>query len=814
MTSPFSPVLVAQLKNGIQGGTLQLATGRQIYPKFFCCISGTTVGVAKDPVAVLIVDPTEQLVLYPLTADYSHSWSPSSTLVSWDIDWGDGNISSGAWPGTGTESHPSGGYAMPGTYVVTLTVTDMLGATAEDEVEVTIRPPTFAGYAGCGTSGVWYTQTGEVWEERAGVVLHDVPVYDLKVSPYSVVAVSEVYPETNGVLVFAAAGTEGLFYSDDGAMSWTALELPFKDLDVRAVLPSVVSNNEVYALAQADNIVYLLKTTDLGESWQVLPIGYSIQPSTIEDDSTCGEPGGFPHVPSFTYFGTHYGDFAGSLKSRGAGTWSAVEDPVEGAQSCLTTPVALPGLGVYYVSETWLADPGMWVTVLKYWGAGSAHVCELPPEVHDPVTDGFYGWRVFRVSGGVVVAGSVSWVQDSEYHSKSGLFRWQGTNYIGYIPFCPDDETGYYVYCSFGGRILAGPYEGYVTGGPGVTYFWQYAYGEGWSVSTVLDDAPDPDPSPLDYRKEFGLIGVYDDTLYVTGGDGFLCEKPASGPWRKVRFRAQYIYSYGSGLVATGYLTDTDYIQYITKPAGGDWSLPKVVAPTPVPYSTRILQMLTPELGYDQCRVWRTTYLPAISLPDSHTSQLLAQSADGQYIYAVALSEGQGLVVRVDYNLGELVVLTTLTDVYGNAMGVVTSPYNPGELWAYGPSGLYRSDDYGETMTALTPSVSPAFSNPLLVIPDKLFGKTRVYYSGGGSDTHVIETSNNGLSWAQLASIGSFLAESGDTSIFGTLHVVGGEAGVIYASNKAGAWTPMGGLPGTARVSSLQLILDYLGAAE
>ena len=56
------------------------------------------------------------------------------TIVSWAWDFGDGN--------TSTAQHPSHSYAVPGTYTVSLTVTDDLGATGSTSQTVdAVRPP-------------------------------------------------------------------------------------------------------------------------------------------------------------------------------------------------------------------------------------------------------------------------------------------------------------------------------------------------------------------------------------------------------------------------------------------------------------------------------------------------------------------------------------------------------------------------------------------------------------------------------------------------------------------------------------------------
>lgn len=135
-TTPFSAAFEAQLKQKIQGGRLEPIALHVVYPQFFCCISGNTVGVDKDPVAHISAEVREICTETPFCVDISRSWSPTSSIVTYEVDWDDGNVSNGAWPPAGVVCHPFGGYALPGTYEVTVTVTDLLGATGQATVEV------------------------------------------------------------------------------------------------------------------------------------------------------------------------------------------------------------------------------------------------------------------------------------------------------------------------------------------------------------------------------------------------------------------------------------------------------------------------------------------------------------------------------------------------------------------------------------------------------------------------------------------------------------------------------------------------------
>lgn len=137
-TTPFSANLVTALKGYTHSGKLRAVQGPAVTPAFYCCISGNTVGVAKDPVPVFFVDNDVLCPNTPITVDYSLSWSPTDTIVVWDVDWGDGQISNGAWPGAGSVAHPLGGYVNPGKYTIILSLDDTLGAGSVGALQVMV----------------------------------------------------------------------------------------------------------------------------------------------------------------------------------------------------------------------------------------------------------------------------------------------------------------------------------------------------------------------------------------------------------------------------------------------------------------------------------------------------------------------------------------------------------------------------------------------------------------------------------------------------------------------------------------------------
>ena len=139
MATVIDPVLYNALLQSKQGGLSRMTGGHRVYPTNGCCISGNTVGVYKDPIAILEVSDVTVCSYEPLSVDIDKSFSATSTLQTYSVDWGDGNVSNGAWPPAGSISHPAGGYLFPGVYTIILAVTDLLGATGIHAVDVNVE---------------------------------------------------------------------------------------------------------------------------------------------------------------------------------------------------------------------------------------------------------------------------------------------------------------------------------------------------------------------------------------------------------------------------------------------------------------------------------------------------------------------------------------------------------------------------------------------------------------------------------------------------------------------------------------------------
>lgn len=145
-TPPIDAATVAHLKETNQGGYLAMLKQWVDDPQFFCCISGNTVGVDKDPVPVLTIADRVVCIGVAVTVDFSLSWSPTDTLAGtpYTITWGDGSPdTNGNFPNprnpAAETATKAAGYATAGWYTITIEVVDTLGATGITMLQIYAR---------------------------------------------------------------------------------------------------------------------------------------------------------------------------------------------------------------------------------------------------------------------------------------------------------------------------------------------------------------------------------------------------------------------------------------------------------------------------------------------------------------------------------------------------------------------------------------------------------------------------------------------------------------------------------------------------
>jgi hypothetical protein len=100
----------------------------------YCCAidSAYIFGVEKEPVPVVSVTPNPVCLGSSVTADFTGSYAPGSSVTSRAIDWGDSTVVD---PAAVTENHT---YAAAGSYTVTATVREGGGLEQEIEIEVNV----------------------------------------------------------------------------------------------------------------------------------------------------------------------------------------------------------------------------------------------------------------------------------------------------------------------------------------------------------------------------------------------------------------------------------------------------------------------------------------------------------------------------------------------------------------------------------------------------------------------------------------------------------------------------------------------------
>lgn len=704
-TTPFPAELQAALKSTVQSAKLFAFKGLRVVPQWFCCISGNTVGVDKDPIAHLVLDTTRECIGETFTATYSGSWSGTSTIATWEVDWGDGNTSGGAWPGAGSVAHPAGGYLTAGTFTVKLTVVDLLGAEGYAEVQVEVLDclllPLIEAelVAGCGASGAWHTEDGGLSWHSIG--LDGIKVYDLKANWF-------IYGE------LWAATENGVYKTTNMGESWKLLATP-PGVVYKAIAVSKYSQDEVYILGQIGSTVYLSRTDDGGVTWSSIVIaadapGCTLLFSGVNDDFLHGKK--MDHFGDGQYFGvafvdnivgveaatdtvTEYNGDANDTKSVGRWSDALVNMRMTGGDGYFAYIPAHP-LGPWFPIDTTYAPYVDW--------ARDTDGHTLDGQNIDGALVGDYRFTVIGTSGGVY---SVYATQVSLYYSAPRwvLYDVHPTHGWGWWIFANSSRT--FVTVATGGVITrhdATAYRGkYPIDCPHRKFIIDTASGDtGWAYP-VGDSSGNPTSH---------YLYIWDEVTQTWADDTAECP-------------GNIVTTYVDQGTQTLWAATNDSI-YERDPTTLTYSL-KVTFPN-------IKRFIRYFDGADAWYYILTAtalykvgegYSSQVELPTEGFYHLVDTSLDGAYVYAAMLfSSGSPCVIRAEYDL--LNPTTLLAATSGTWAGVHVCTYEGSKVWLFGDFGtgskVLSCTGYGDTQVNVTGStwganevvraIMPSFANP------------------------------------------------------------------------------------------------------
>lgn len=273
-------------KNRITGLELRSRTGSIFYPRSYCddpTIGPVNIYVKKAPVCKLKVTPVTQFTSVAINWDISQSRSATSTIGTFDIsfdDGGAGDLSGQDWstdPKTGTKS-----YSSTGKYVITASVTDLIG-TESEEVQVEVNIVQYVALQRCyvfTTDGGLFilTPSGGPTAANPGLTGNHTNMRAGHVHPaYADLPVAQQH--------LWAATQDGVAYTVDGAANWTpvskaTLGTPANDAgDSPAPATADLDQIDLAFDPQDPDRIYVTRTTispertwvyvsdDYGETW-------------------------------------------------------------------------------------------------------------------------------------------------------------------------------------------------------------------------------------------------------------------------------------------------------------------------------------------------------------------------------------------------------------------------------------------------------------------------------------------------------------------------------------------------------------------
>lgn len=791
-TAPLGPVLESALKQDIQGGTLTMQSGRTVYPRFFCCVSGTTVGVDKEPVARKISSVTRVCAGDAVCIDFSKSWSPSSTIVSWSVDWGDGNVSNGVWPGPGVVCHPLGGYLLPGTYKVVLTVTDLLGATGTDTQEIEVIDcddgPDLELYGSCGSSGVWHSlNAGVSWENVSTEALLDTEIYDLKVHPFTIGA---------DHLELWAATEKGLYKTTNAAGSWTRIILPEAEVGlgepgVVSIVCSTVDPGEVYVLAHytiPDNTVWLYRTTDGGLAWIYVQLGGPGGPGAPELVMTNYISGG-GHL--FTRYNGQLHVCGGNLYSRNPdGTWNNRGNNGE------TYPQAIAGDvdGKLWMQGNTLTRPLLWNGIA--WAFGAAPRFNQDGDVIWPGESGYVN-TIYSAFG----PDPIGWSNpDGSRRDDGDPTHWYQEP-VSYDENCEVYSPWHDPLCY--PRILR-LYNGMLFVGMGCAIVrfieWRDCFGVGYRPVWREEQCG----GASDFCEHNGILYASGIAKRIgTGGHGTWVDIGVGGS--RLFSRGGHLYAtsgarlyriIGSSRVCIGSFQDRCFdLEY-----DGRWLGACGVDSTPE------VQTLGDADGPG-----------GVTVPAEGRTHLTSMSADGLYVYAAFLDDGGNPVVaRVAYDFSiddEGAPVRIWVPGQGTWGGVRCDYNHPERVWIFGDFGaaskVLLSDNWGDTFTDLTEGTWAANEVVRCILPS-IYDHNNII-AILSTDQESWHSGDAGTTWVKTGDI-PYGVHCGERDWIEDLNVFVGRVNagaehIRYSPNNGVHWYEhSGGFEPNAPVTALQIV--------
>ena len=269
--------------------------GGKINPRSYCDdpdIGPVGVYIAKEPVCKLSLSPLVQFINTNIAWDIGNSASSTSTVDTFDIDWG-GSTDIGDLSSQDFSSDPTSGnvqYDTPGTYLVEAYVTDLLGARSKRcKTQVTILDDAaFLNaqrlYVGT-TSGGLYTidPDGTIAQSNTGLSGNHANFRALRLNPwFKDLALSQQH--------LWATTQDGVADSIDGGSNWSVISeatlgTPANDAgDSPAPSASDPDNIDIAFDPQSVTRIYLSRTTatrawlyytdDYGANWSNVQVGY------------------------------------------------------------------------------------------------------------------------------------------------------------------------------------------------------------------------------------------------------------------------------------------------------------------------------------------------------------------------------------------------------------------------------------------------------------------------------------------------------------------------------------------------------------